>query len=373
MEKLWHHTFYNELRVAPKEHPILLSEAPLIPKTNREKMTQNIYETSNVPIMYVARQAVLSLFANGHSTGIILDSGDGMTHIVPIYEGHVLPHAISWIPFGGCDLTQHSVALVLLKPSFGGIKATGIHEKTYNSIMRCDVDIRKELFANIMADGMDILHTLVIDNGTRMTKAGFSGDDSPRVVIRSIVGCPRHSRMELKNTDVGDEDLVLRGLLVLKYPIEQGIVRNWNDMEKLWHHTFYNELGVALLRSILMTRIMFETFNVPAMYVASQTVLSLLANRRTSVKFVKDGLYVFNGWKRDIVIFRDMKETIAYVALDYEQEIEKTKKFSKSIEKGYKLPDGEVINLGAKTFRCHEVLFQPSLVGMKATGIHDKA
>jgi len=66
-----------------------------------------------------------------------------------------------------------------------------------------------------------------------------------------------------------------------------------------------------------------------------------------------------NGWERDVDIFRDMKETIAYVALDYEQEIEKAKNFSKSIEKSYKLPEGEVVNIGAEAFRCPEVLFQP--------------
>jgi len=113
MEKIWHHTFYNELRVAPEEHPILISESPVNPKANREKMTQIIFETFNAPGFYQPNTSTLSLYASGRTSGLSLEIGGGGTFAVPVYEGYALPSLIGHIPeLSGRTLTDYVMKIL---------------------------------------------------------------------------------------------------------------------------------------------------------------------------------------------------------------------------------------------------------------------
>jgi len=269
---------------------------------------------------------------------------------------------------------------------------------------------------------------LVVDNGSGMVKAGFSGDDAPRSVFPSIVGRPKVKPTMVgsdnKTIYIGDEAQVKRGVLKLQYPIEHGIVTSWDDMEKIWHHTYYNELRVAPEEHLVMlteaplnpkmnrermTQIHFETFNVPGMYVQIQAVLSLYASGRTTGCVFDSGdgvshtVPIYEGYAlphaikrldlagRDLTewmmkclmakgytftttaereIVRDIKEKLAYVALDYEEELKNAKE-SADLAKDYELPDGNVMQVDVARFKCPEALFKPDLLGKEDAGIHE--
>eukprot|EP01063_Lacrimia_lanifica_P025138 TRINITY_DN3290_c0_g2_i1.p1 TRINITY_DN3290_c0_g2~~TRINITY_DN3290_c0_g2_i1.p1 ORF type:complete len:440 (+),score=124.31 TRINITY_DN3290_c0_g2_i1:133-1320(+) len=107
IDKLLYQVFYLELMVTPDEHPVLLTEAPGRSRESREKLTELIFETYNAPALVLASTATMSLFATGRSTGMVIDSGVGATHLVPIWEGYTLRHHTQHLDIAGSDITDH--------------------------------------------------------------------------------------------------------------------------------------------------------------------------------------------------------------------------------------------------------------------------
>lgn len=107
MQKIWSECYYNQLKIDPEHYPVLLTEAALNPKENSEKMTEIFFNEFKVPCFYVFTQAVLALYASGRTTGLVCDSGDGVTHIVVVYDGYSIKHAIARMNLAGRDLTEY--------------------------------------------------------------------------------------------------------------------------------------------------------------------------------------------------------------------------------------------------------------------------
>uniref|UniRef100_A0A3P9MWB2 Si:ch211-241j12.3 n=1 Tax=Poecilia reticulata TaxID=8081 RepID=A0A3P9MWB2_POERE len=209
MEKMWQYTF-QQLCVDPEEHPVLLTEAAMNPLENRRRMVEIMFENFGVPLAYVAMQAVLALYAAGRTTGVVFDSGEGVSHSVPVFEGYSLPHAVQRFPLAGLDVTLQSrftfeqgvcmrttcccVALnyeaelnprssscremqytmpdgqivamgterfrapeILFNPDMIGRDHPGIHESIFKSILRSDIDLRRSFLGNIILSGGNTL------------------------------------------------------------------------------------------------------------------------------------------------------------------------------------------------------------------------
>lgn len=219
MERVWQYIYSSDqLRSEPSEHPVLLTEAPLNPQANREKAAEIFFETFNAPALYIQIQAVLSLYSSGRTTGVVLDSGDGVTHVVPIFEGFAIEHGIQRMDVAGRDVTRYLKLLLrkeghvfskssefeivreikeqrcklqsaplkedtandpagkvlhtlpdgskievgaahyrapelLFRPDLIGEEYDGAAQCVANAIFKCDVDLRKTLYQNIVLSG----------------------------------------------------------------------------------------------------------------------------------------------------------------------------------------------------------------------------
>lgn len=272
---------------------------------------------------------------------------------------------------------------------------------------------------------------LILDHGSGMIKAGFAADSTPRYLAPSIIGVPRLSSVRvttganvtLKECYIGQAALAKRGLLALSFPIKNGVVQNWDHLQKMWTSMYHDFEVDARDHPVLVTQpplnpranreklveIFLETFRAPAVSVVTPSLMALYGSGRSTgvVLDIGDGVahsmavyqntplthticrtdlagrdvteylislvmenggYAFtSSSEKDIA--RQIKEKFGYVAERYESEVQFYKS-SASKNVCYTLPDGQTVLLGEERFRCAEPLFRPPLLGKEHGGVH---
>lgn len=266
---------------------------------------------------------------------------------------------------------------------------------------------------------------IIIDIGSHSIKSGFSPDPAPCSVFPSIVGYPRNAELKdylsLRESYVGDEAQCKRGVLSFKYPVEDGCVTNWEDMEQIFDYIFNEELRVDTtnhpifspehllnpkLNRRILTEIMFEKYNIPAIYFYDKPTLCLFMNGITTGTVFHSGdamtysLPIYEGYPlredfhcmhlggRDVTdymmklltdrgycfstdadreLVRDMKEKFSFVPLDSKQDSHS----GQIVENKHQLPDGQVVTFDKELVSCPQAMFKPSLIGSQSHGIHN--
>lgn len=254
----------------------------------------------------------------------------------------------------------------------------------------------------------------VIDNGSGYMKAGFSGEEAPKVMFPTMVGKTKVEGIyvgdEKKESIIGSEAEKKFGILDISYPIQGGTIVNWDEMERIWANTFYGELKISpeehnllLSESPFITRkdrekmleMMFETFNCASTYLVAQSVLAAYSVGKstgisidcghTSLNFapiyegflqrhcvqhipiagkdindilinllIKNGQVIDSKMQKQSII--KAKESFCFLRHDNEDEIEKKKEEE---TKEWELPDKKKITINKERFQATEVIFDP--------------
>jgi len=270
---------------------------------------------------------------------------------------------------------------------------------------------------------------IVCDNGTGFVKCGYAGTNFPEFIFPSMVGRPmlrstaKVGDIEIKDLMVGDEASLLRSMLEVNYPMDNGIVRNWDDMMHVWDYTFGpskmnidpKTTKVLLTEPPLnpsknrekMVEVMFEKYQFEGAFIAIQAVLTLYAQGLLTGVVIDSGdgvthiCPVYEGFAlphltrrldiagRDITKYlikllllrgyafnhtadfetvRQMKEKLCYVGYDIEQEQRLALETTYLVEQ-YTLPDGRTVRMSGERFEAPEALFQPHLINIEGVGV----
>jgi actin-related protein 2 len=197
MEHLWNYTFYEKLCVNPSDYKILLTEPPQNPLSNRERLVQFMFETYNFAACNVSIQAMLTLYAQGLLTGVVVDSGDGVTHVVPVYDGFVPQNLIQRLDVAGRHITRYLIKLLLLRgyafnrtADFETVRQ--IKEKL--CYVAYDIDTERRL----AADTTVLMENYTLPDG-RVIKLGRERFEAPEALFQ-----PRLANSECEKSGMAD-------------------------------------------------------------------------------------------------------------------------------------------------------------------------
>jgi len=213
MEDLLRYTFHDVLDVAPEEHPVFITEPLFNPNADRERMTQMMFESFNVPGFYLHNSSVLSMYATGRTTGLVLEIGGGVSQTVPIYEGYVFSPAISRVNFGGCDLDQYLRILLhergfFFSPTTSNLEIMrDIKEKLGYVAFDFDTEVEKAATSSELETTYDLPNGQVITVGNerfrcseclfRPSLLGLEAVGVHEMVFISIMKCSIFAQKEL--------------------------------------------------------------------------------------------------------------------------------------------------------------------------------
>mmetsp|Transcript_31633 Transcript_31633/g.80255 ORF Transcript_31633/g.80255 Transcript_31633/m.80255 type:complete len:382 (+) Transcript_31633:122-1267(+) len=238
MELIWRH-IYSEMKVVAEEHPVLLTEAPLNPRKNREKAAEIFFETFGAPALFVSAQAILSLYASGRTTGVVLDCGDGVTHAVPVYEGFALSHAVMRSDIAGRDVTEH-LAQQLRRA--GHVFHTSAEKEVVRRIKEteCYLSLNPQKEEQVEHDKASAQHQYRLPDGTTIS-LGAERFRAPEILFHpNLIGLEYPGIHELLAYSINRADMDLRQTLFSSIVLSGGSTmfekfgdRLLNDLRKL--------------------------------------------------------------------------------------------------------------------------------------------
>lgn len=209
MEHLWNYTFFEKLGVDPRNHKILLTEPPQNPLSNRERLVQTMFEKYEFGAVNVSIQAMLTLYAQGLMTGVVVDTGDGVTHVVPVYDGFVPQNLIKRLDVAGRHITRYLIKLLLLR-GYAFNRTADFETVRQIKEKLCYVAYDVEQERRLASDTTVLMENYTLPDG-RVIKVGRERFEAPEALFSPhLVDCEKSGMADMVFEMIQEADIDCR-------------------------------------------------------------------------------------------------------------------------------------------------------------------